>query len=68
MYLGVLSILLGYFLWFGFWFLLAYAGFVFIAAHLFVTIYEEPHLRKKFGKTYTDYLQSVPRWIPRIRA
>jgi len=64
MYVGVISILLGHFLWFGFWLILAYAGTAFIAMHLFVTLYEEPHLKKKFGPAYEDYLRSVPRWIP----
>jgi protein-S-isoprenylcysteine O-methyltransferase Ste14 len=36
------------------------------AAHLFVTGYEEPTLRKKFGAAYADYFKRVPRWIPRL--
>ena len=47
MYFGVLLILIGYFLWFGFWSLLVYTAFAFIAIHLFVTLYEEPTLKKK---------------------
>jgi protein-S-isoprenylcysteine O-methyltransferase Ste14 len=44
------------------------APFVFfIAAHLFVTAYEEPTLRKKFGAVYADYFKRVPRWIPHLR-
>lgn len=35
-------------------------------AHLFVTGYEEPTLRKKFGAAYADYFKRVPRWIPRL--
>jgi len=67
MYFGVLLILIGYFLWFGFWSLLAYTAFAFIATHLFVTLYEEPTLKKKFGKSYEDYLKKVPRWIPKFK-
>jgi protein-S-isoprenylcysteine O-methyltransferase Ste14 len=33
--------------------------------HLFVTCYEEPRLRRRFGATYSDYRSTVPRWIPR---
>ena len=38
----------------------------FTAAHIFVTFYEEPTLKKKFGAAYEDYLKRVPRWIPRF--
>ena len=66
MYVGVLLILIGHFLWFEFWLLLAYTALAFITTHLFVTFYEEPTLKRKFGASYEDYLQRVPRWIPRI--
>jgi len=33
--------------------------------HIFVLLYEEPVLRRKFGAPYTAYLKTVPRWIPR---
>jgi protein-S-isoprenylcysteine O-methyltransferase Ste14 len=36
----------------------------FVLAHLFVILYEEPTLRRKFGRTYEDYCRTVPRWIP----
>lgn len=66
MYVSVILILLGHFLWFGFWWLLAYAGFAFLITHLFVTLYEEPNLRKRFGAGYEKYLSDVPRWIPKL--
>ena len=66
MYFGVLLILIGHFLWFGFWWLLAYALLAFVVVHLFVTQYEEPTLKRKFGAAYEDYLRRVPRWIPRF--
>lgn len=65
-YVSVILILLGHFLWFGFWRLLVYAGSAFLVAHLFVILYEEPNLRKRFGASYEDYLRKVPRWIPRF--
>lgn len=66
MYVGVLAIIIGHFLWFGYWNLLAYALIVFFAFYSFVTFYEEPALKKKFGAAYEDYLKQVPGWIPRI--
>ncbi len=67
MYVGVLALILGHFLWFGYWNLLVYAILVFLSFHTFVTYYEEPVLKRKFGTAYEDYLQNVPRWIPRFR-
>jgi len=39
-----------------------------LLAHLFVVIYEEPHLRATFGDTYAQYCRAVRRWLPRVRA
>jgi len=36
-----------------------------VGVHLFVVLYEEPILRKKFGAAYLDYCQNVRRWWPR---
>jgi protein-S-isoprenylcysteine O-methyltransferase Ste14 len=67
MYVGILAMLLGYFLWFGYWNLLLYAIIVFIAFHTFVAYYEEPTLKRKFGTAYEDYCRQVPRWMPRFK-
>lgn len=66
-YLGVLTILIGHFLWFKAIWMLAYAVVVFLAFHLFVILYEEPTLKQKFGAAYEKYCKSVPRWIPKIK-
>ncbi len=66
-YLSVILILLGHFMWFGFWWLLVYAGLAFLVTHLYVTHFEEPNLRNRFGASYEHYLSHVPRWIPRFR-
>jgi protein-S-isoprenylcysteine O-methyltransferase Ste14 len=66
MYLGVLVIIIGHFLWFKTIWMILYAAAVFMAFHLFVTLYEEPHLEKTFGALYTGYAKKVPRWMPRI--
>ena len=66
-YVGVLSIFLGHFLWFGYWALLAYTVLAFIGVHLFVVLYEEPALKRKFGTAYENYLKKVPCWIPKFK-
>jgi protein-S-isoprenylcysteine O-methyltransferase Ste14 len=35
---------------------------------LFVQLYEEPTLRRKFGRDYAEYCRNVRRWVPRLRA
>ncbi len=67
MYVGILLILIGHFLWLKVIWLIVYAAIVFLAFHLFVTLYEEPALKKKFGTGYEEYLKKVPRWFPRFR-
>ena len=68
MYLGVESLVLGEAILFSSWSLLEYAGLLAVGFHLFVVLYEERTLRKKFGAAYEDYRKTVPRWIPRTRA
>jgi protein-S-isoprenylcysteine O-methyltransferase Ste14 len=62
MYLGVLCILLCEAMLLGSTLILIYAGIVFVSFHLFVLLYEEPHLRRQYGKVYMDYCRAVPRW------
>jgi protein-S-isoprenylcysteine O-methyltransferase Ste14 len=38
----------------------------FTGTMLFVLLYEEPTLRRKFGTEYEEYCRRVPRWIPRF--
>lgn len=66
MYVGGTSIMLGAAAYFQSALLICYALFWFTGWNLFVIFYEEPTLRKKFGKEYEDYCARVPRWIPRI--
>jgi len=66
MYVGVLITIIGHFLWFKTIWMIVYAAVVFLAFYLFVTLYEEPHLKKTFGAAYEDYTKKVPRWLPRI--
>jgi steroid 5-alpha reductase family enzyme len=39
----------------------------FSLASLFVIVYEEPYLRRRFGASYDAYTARVGRWIPRFR-
>lgn len=38
----------------------------FVLAHSFVTLYEEPTLKKNSGADYEEYCRRVPRWAPKI--
>ena len=67
-YVAVLAMIAGQALIFGSATLLGYTAAVALAFHLFVVLYEEPHLRRKFGSNYQDYCRRVPRWLPRRRA
>ncbi len=67
MYMGILAMIIGYFLWFKYWNLLIYAVVVFMAFNTFVMYYEEPTLKRKFGVAYEEYCKRVPRWIPRFK-
>lgn len=45
--------------------LLLWAGFFIASAVIFVYLFEEKDLRKRFGDAYKQYEKQVPRWIPR---
>jgi protein-S-isoprenylcysteine O-methyltransferase Ste14 len=62
--------------WIGLWVVFGHANLLSIAAvaavalgvHLFVILYEEPTLRRKFGAEYAEYRRNVRRWWPRLKA
>jgi len=66
-YVGVLMVLLGWAVMFGGARLIIYAVCVGICFHLFVVLYEEPRLERRFGREYQDYRVRVGRWLPRFR-
>ncbi len=66
MYVGVVTLLLGEAVLFGSRALFVYAAVVFVIFHLFVALYEEPVLRRKFGESYLNYCATVARWIPSL--
>ncbi len=52
-------------MWFALVAALGVAFAMIAAAHLFVVLYEEPNLERRFGDSYREYRQTTPRWIPR---
>ena len=67
MYLGVLTVILGWVVLFQTRGLAIYMLVLPLYFHLMVVCYEEPHLRRLFGKEYGDYCDQVGRWLPRLR-
>ena len=46
--------------------LVLYAALVVMIFHLWVVVYEEPTLKRKFGESYANYCEQVSRWFPRF--
>jgi protein-S-isoprenylcysteine O-methyltransferase Ste14 len=67
MYLGGLALLLGAALTFRSPSVTLLAALFLAAAHLFVVLYEEPSLERRFGESYTRYRGAVRRWLPKTR-
>lgn len=65
MYLGILMVLLGWVVSYPSTALAVYALAVGACFHLFVVLYEEPHLSRQFGPDYDLYRARVGRWLPR---
>jgi protein-S-isoprenylcysteine O-methyltransferase Ste14 len=66
MYVGVLTVILGWAILFHSVPLLSYAACVGVVFHLFAVLYEEPHLKRQFGAEYGDYCANVGRWLPHV--
>ncbi len=67
MYLSVTMVVLGEALLARSGALVLYWAVWFLAANLFVLGYEEPALRRRFGRSYDDYARRVGRWVPAWR-
>jgi protein-S-isoprenylcysteine O-methyltransferase Ste14 len=65
MYIGGFIVLLGFGLYEQSLAILLFTLPWLLLAHLFVILYEEPHLRHLFGTPYEVYCRSVRRWLPR---
>ncbi len=67
MYVGVLTVILGQAALFEAPRILLWGLGVGVCFHLFVLLYEEPHLARVFGASYEEYRSRVGRWLPTIR-
>jgi protein-S-isoprenylcysteine O-methyltransferase Ste14 len=65
MYVGVLTLVLGWTLLLGSPWLAAYVVVLAAVFHLRTVLYEEPHLARLFGVEWERYRAAVPRWLPR---
>ena len=66
MYVAVVSAILGQALLFGSVAVLGYAGVIWGLFHVFVLVYEEPTLLRRYGDSYREYQRAVGRWWPRL--
>lgn len=64
MYIGAGLALAGAALFYQSWALLGYCVILVVITHLFVTLYEEPTLRRTFGDAYARYCERTRRWWP----
>lgn len=66
MYTGVITVLAGEGLLFRNGHMVVYLGIIWLIMHLFVSLYEEPTLARRYGEEYARFKRNVPRWIPRV--
>lgn len=67
MYVGVLTVIVGWAIVFQSLALVFYAVVVWAGFCAFILFYEERHLRRFFGTEYEAYCQRVSRWVPLTR-
>lgn len=67
MYVGAEAVLFGEVLFLGSSTILLYALALWAIFHLYLVYYEEPNLGRRFGESYEEYCEAVPRWIPRMK-
>ena len=66
MYVGVLSVVLGWTFLSKSPELLGYFALLALCFHAFIRLYEEPTLKKQFGPEYETYMATVGRWLPKL--
>ena len=66
MYLGVLTLVLGWSVAAGSTRLALYCAVLAVGFHLRTIMYEEPRLTALFGPQWERYRAAVPRWLPRL--
>jgi len=64
MYVGVITVILGWAWLYNSAAVLEYAGWIFLLFNGVIFIIEEPSLRRQFGAEYEAYSKKVGRWIP----
>jgi len=60
-------VVLGEALTFGQWILFIWLIAMSRIIYLIVVNYEEPQLERRFGESWNEYCQKVPRWFPRFK-
>ena len=68
MYVGVLTAVFGETILLHSRSMVEYSAIVWLGFELFIRLYEEPTLRRRYGEEYTGYCQQVHRWWPRFKA
>jgi protein-S-isoprenylcysteine O-methyltransferase Ste14 len=68
MYVGNLAIILGAALYFASPVVLAYGVLMCVVTHVYITASEEPVLIRRYQGAYVRYLETTPRWLPRLSA
>jgi len=64
---GVFCILLGESILFGSLYLFTWFLLFVVLNLVYMPLYEEPGLIRRFGREYLVYKKNVPRWIPRLK-
>jgi protein-S-isoprenylcysteine O-methyltransferase Ste14 len=68
MYVGVLTAVFGETMLLHSRSMVEYSAIVWLGFELFIRLYEEPTLRRRYGEEYVSYCQLVHRWWPRFKA
>ena len=68
MYVGVLTAVFGEAILLHSRSMAEYFAIVWLGSELFIRLYEEPTLRRRYGEEYVSYCQQVRRWWPRFKA
>lgn len=67
MILGVILLLIGETLFTRSFYHLAWTLFFIVANAIYIPLFEEPGLEKRFGEDYLEYKRNVPRWRPLLQ-
>ncbi len=67
MYFGVLTAVAGEVLLFESRSMVVYLALLGLLFNLFIRLYEEPTLARRYGEQYAAYKRNVRRWLPRLR-